>query len=124
VGYHGTSSVHEASIRQGINPPTGANFGGYSQLGEGFYITPEREAAEYFANQAVQNVGGEPVVLRVFARGFERMSGASVPESLWWKVSSTYITDYDYLMAPISGLEHWSQIKFNPSTYGYLMAVR
>ena len=124
VGYHGTSSQYETAIRRGINPPSGANFRGRAQLGEGFYVTGDRSAAEYFARVATHNAGGKPIVLKVYARNFTTMSGSSVPRNLWWRVPPSYITDYDYLTAPISGLEQWSQIKFNPSVYTFLQATR
>jgi len=124
VGYHRTSSVHVPSIRQGINPPTGANFAGKAQLGEGFYVTPDYEAAELFARWSTLQCGGEPIVLRVQAEGFSQMSGTSVPRSLWWQTPAEYITNYDYLEAPISGMEQWSQIKFNPRVYDLLRVLR
>ncbi|RMG91888.1 MAG: hypothetical protein D6706_17755 [Chloroflexi bacterium] len=85
VGYHGTSSIYEDSIRQGINPPPGGmNYGG-SQLGDGFYVALDYDVARYFAENASLNKGGNPIVLEIYARNFERMSGIVVPDkSMWW----------------------------------------
>ncbi len=123
VGYHGTSSVAVAAIRQGIDPPTGRNFGGYAQLGEGFYVTRDYDMARFFAAVAVREVGGNPVVLEVYARNFEQMTGQWVPRRAWWRVpaDSRYITDFDYLTAPIDGFEPMRQLKFNPRVYGALV---
>ena len=77
----------------------------------------------YFAGIATQNAGGEPMVLRVYAQRFGQMSGVSVPRSLWWRLPASYIANSDYLTAPISGLEHWSQIKFNPYVYHLLTVL-
>jgi hypothetical protein len=122
VGYHGTTSKHLASILAGINPPTGANYSGFSQLGEGFYTTPELAVAEEFADNAAAVKGGQPVVLKVYARNFNSMIGVSVPKHLWWKqpFPTDLITGYDYLVAPISSYEPAIQYKFNPRAYPYL----
>ena len=48
IFYHGTSDVYIASIRKEINPPTGANFEGLSQFGEGFYTTTSKMAAAVY----------------------------------------------------------------------------
>lgn len=125
VGYHGTSSTYVPAILQSINPPSGANFRGRSQLGVGFYVTPSRDAAEYFAKFATREAGGgDPVVLKIYARNFRQMKGAVVPKDLWWSVpsNSSWITQFDYLSAPISSFEDWYQIKFNPRAYGQLKA--
>ena len=82
VGYHGTSSSFAPAIRRGIAPTTGRNFGGFAQLGEGFYTTPDRDLALLFAGRAVRDAGGEPVALEVYARDFERIVGWTVPRRL------------------------------------------
>jgi hypothetical protein len=51
------------------------------------------------------------------------MRGSSVPRSMWWNTPRRYVTSYDYLRAPISGMEVWSQIKFNPRVYHLLKAL-
>ena len=117
VGYHGTSSVHVPAIQAGIQPPTGRNYGGGAQLGAAFYTTPDYTTAEYFADNAVVKAGGVPVILAVYDRNFPQLHGAAVPPAEWWSVASEYITDYDYLTAPINGLEPVAQIKFNPRAY-------
>ena len=120
AGYHGTSSVHVPAIRAGIRPPTGRNFGGVAQLGEGFYVTPDYATGQQFAAFAVLASGGAPVILEVYARNFSQMRGTNVPMSEWWQVSPRYITDFDYLTAPITGFEPVEQIKFNPRVYNAL----
>lgn len=129
VGYHGTSSTFAPSIRNGVRPPTGANFDGKSQLGEGFYTTMDDEAAYMFAQHAAGKHGGDPVLMPVYARGYNNMTGTSVPEyannrRLWWNIQpdSPYVTNFDYLRAPINGMEWAEQTKFNPRVYGSLIA--
>ncbi len=117
VGYHGTSSVHVPAIRAGIQPHTGRNYGGGAQLGEGFYTTPDYATAEYFADNAVVKAGGMPIVLEVYAANFSQLRGTVVPLAEWWSVASEYISVYDYLSAPINGLDPVAQIKFNPRAY-------
>jgi hypothetical protein len=123
VGYHGTSSVWVATILSGIDPPSGQNYGGESQLGIGFYTTFDLRAAHRFAEVAVQNHRGMPVILEVHARGFARMSKRTVPRRLWWEIppDSPYITDYDYLVAQVVGYEPSLQRKFNPRAYRALL---
>jgi hypothetical protein len=123
VGYHGTSSAYVPSIRKGINPPTGLNFGGESQLGEGFYITPDFQMANDFAQNAAQS-GGSPTTLRIYAQNLSQMSGAQVPEQHWWSnpFPNTYVTNYDYLTSPISGFEPVMQTKFNSGAYDSIRA--
>jgi hypothetical protein len=118
IGYHGTSSVHVPAIRAGIRPPTGQNFSGDAQLGEGFYTTMDYTVAEGFALNAVVFAGGAPVILPVYVADFGRLSGAIVPARFWWQVPRHYITDFDYLTAPIDGLEPVEQTKLNPRAYG------
>ena len=122
VGYHGTSSSFVLAIGHGINPPTGRNFRGRTQLGEGFYTTPDYDMARFFASIAVREAGGIPVVLEVHARNFGEMVGRGVPRRSWWAVAanSPYITGFDYLTAPIAGFEPVRQVKFNPRAYGAL----
>jgi hypothetical protein len=120
VGYHGTSSVHVPAIRAGIRPRTGLNFAGGSQLGAGFYVTGDAVTAQRFAEFAVAIVGGVPVVLDVYARAFDQMQGTVVPAGEWWRINPRYITDFDYLTAPITSFEPAMQIKFNPRAYGAL----
>jgi RHS repeat-associated protein len=122
VGYHGTSSVHADSIRRRIDPPTGANFDGYAQLGDGFYTTLDYEAAEYFADTAVANFGGNPIIFEVYARNFDQMTGTVVQKQFWntrnrIRMPQEYIDNYDMNVAPIASLERWWQVKFNPRTY-------
>ena len=123
VGYHGTSSVSVAALGQGIMPETGRNFRGHAQLGEGFYVTPDYNMALYFAAIAVRQAGGVPVALEVYARNFEQMTKARVPRRLWWTLAadSSYITDFDYLIAPIDGFEPIRLLKFNPRAYRALI---
>ncbi len=123
VGYHGTSSVFVPAIGKGIMPASGRNFRGRTQLGEGFYVTPDYDMALYFAAVAVRQAGGMPVALEVYARNFEQMTSESVPPSLWWNlvVDSSYITGFDYLVAPVDGFEPVRQLKFNPRAYRALM---
>ena len=104
-------------------PETGRNFRGYAQLGEGFYVTPDYGMALYFAAIAVGQAGGVPVALEVYARNFEQLTKASVPRRLWWTLAadSSYITDFDYLVAPIDGFEPTRQLKFNPRAYHALI---
>lgn len=123
VGYHGTSSISIAAIIANIDPPSGQNFGGMSQLGIGFYTVLDHLAAHRFAETAVQHGGGRPVILEVYARGFARMNKRTVPRRLWWylPLDSAYITDYDYLVAPLAGYEPSLQRKFNPRAYRALL---
>lgn len=118
VGYHGTSSLDVAAIVAGIDPPSGRNYAGHAQLGNGFYTTANADAADIFAQNAVLQRGGMPVVLAVYVDGFDAMEGVEVELGLWWDVPAEYTTDYDYLTAPISGMDWAEQIKFNPHTYG------
>lgn len=120
VGYHGTSAVYVPAIRAGIQPPTGRNFGGAAQLGEGFYTTPDYATAQQFAAFAVVSAGGAPVVLAVYAHNFATMQGTAVPQTAWWNIPQHYITAWDYLTAPISGFEPVEQVKFNPRAYSAL----
>ena len=120
VGYHGTSSVHVPAIQAGIQPPTGRNYGGGAQLGAAFYTTPDYTTAEYFADNAVVKAGGVPVILEVYAANFSQLRGTAFPPAEWWSVAPEYISAYDYLTAPINGLEPVEQIKFNPRAYGTL----
>ena len=110
------------ALLQGIRPSTGLNYGGGSQLGEGFYTTPDYATALTFAVNAVVVSVGRTVVLHAYARNFERMQGEEVPEPLWWNIpdDSPYVTDFDYLTAPITGFEPVRQVKFNPRAYGSL----
>jgi hypothetical protein len=102
VGYHGTSSIHVPSLLRGIKDFSGANFRGWSQLGRGFYTTTDREAAQWFAEQAVENArAGTPTTVEVYVQGFSEMN-----------------LGVDYLEAPISGFPQWPQIKFEPHTFG------
>ena len=103
-------------------PETGRYFRGHAQLGEGFYVTPDYGMALYFAAIAVRQAGGVPVALEVYARNFEQMTKARVPRRLWWNIpdDSPYVTDFDYLTAPITGFEPVRQVKFNPRVYGSL----
>jgi hypothetical protein len=117
VGYHGTSSLDMPAMLAGINPPTDRNnFGGYRQLGPGFYTTPDRVMAELFAQHAALQRGGTPVVLEVYAEHFGEMRGHEVAPAQWGAVPAEVLTDYDYLTAPIAGMEWADQIKFNPHT--------
>jgi hypothetical protein len=52
------------------------------------------------------------------------MRGIEVPKQHWWNVGtrSKYVQDFDYLIAPIQGMEHAYQIKFNPRAYEKLIA--
>ena len=132
VGFHGTTSTYAQSIMDEIKVPDINNFGGRSQLGPGFYTTEQYFAAKWFADNAVvkeKKRGGQadPVVLRVFTRlsDYKQMRGTTIDEQLWWEIkpTSSYITGYDYLDAPISGLEQWSQRKFNPRFIPKLVAM-
>ena len=126
VGYHGTSSMYVPAILTRINPP-GMHASG-NQPGEGFYTTPDYTVAMKFAQIAVgvieldEDEGGEPVVLKVYARNFKRMTRRVVPLTMA-SVPDHYITDYDYLMSQITGSEPAIQLKFNPHTYGDLRAL-
>ena len=122
VGYHGTSSVHVPAIRTGIQPPTGHNFLGGAQLGEGFYTTLDYATAEYFAQIAVRYAGGQVAVLEFYVYNFSQMQGTVVSAPRWWRVPLEYITDYDYLRAPIDGFEPVEHITFNPRACGALVA--
>lgn len=123
VGYHGTASEALAAMRQLLQPPTGLNFSGDSQLGEGFYTTPDYDMAAWFADRAVIVQGGDPAIVSVFVHDFEALQGREVPRRLWWRIAedSPWITDYDYLEASIEGFEPVRQIKFNPRAYGLLL---
>ena len=67
--------------------------------------------------------GGEPVILEVYANDFAQLRGVEVEPELWWELPAQYISDYDYLTAPISGMEWADQIKFNPHTYARLVVL-
>ncbi|NTW02496.1 MAG: hypothetical protein HGA19_14660 [Oscillochloris sp.] len=100
VGYHGTSSIYVTSILAKINPPSGKNYDGESQLGVGFYVTRSKRAAELFAEVAVDEAGtGSPVVLEVYAKGFSRMRGISISRRQWWNITSNslLVRGFDYL---------------------------
>ncbi len=120
VGYHGTSSHWVRAILHEVRPLAGRNYTGRSQLGVGFYVAEDRPTALEFAENAVVRSGGSPVVLRVYARDFSQLRGMEVPTRLWWAIpdDSPYVTDFDYLTAPITGYEPVRQIKFNPRAYG------
>lgn len=122
VGYHGTSSLNVADILADINPLSGSNYSGYAQLGDGFYTTSDTDAADIFAQNAVLQRGGVPVILTVYVDSFDALTGLEVEPDLWWNVPQHYLVDYDYLTAPISGMEWAEQIKLNPHTYGYINA--
>jgi hypothetical protein len=123
VGYHGTSSHDVPSILAAINPPSGRNYGGWSQLGPGFYVTPDRRAAKIFAQHAALQRGGSATILAVYADDFAQMISYEVPMSQWVDaVPDALIADYDYLTAPISGMEWAMQHKFNPRAYARLQA--
>lgn len=121
VGYHGTSSVHLPSIRRGIQPPTGLNFGGGAQLGNGFYVTLTYDRARWFAVSATFDLGGQPIVLAVALREFDSLRGLEVPQDIWWRVPAAYIIDYDYLTSEIDGMAPARQLKVNPRAYGQLV---
>lgn len=127
VGYHGTSSIYEESIRKEINPPTGSNFGGYAQLGEGFYTSPEYKVAERFAQNTAALKGGEPIVLEIYAQNFDQMSGIVIEKRFWNTpemdfMPQSYIENYDMNVAPVAGFKRGWQIKFNPRSYDNLVA--
>jgi hypothetical protein len=126
VGYHGTSSVHVDSILEEINPPANGNFGGYAQLGEGFYTSTERETAEYFANVAARNSGGDPAIVEIYARNFDQMNGVVVEPHHWNNerdyMPPRYIDNYDMNVAPVAGFRTGWQVKFNPRAYRNLVA--
>lgn len=64
------------------------------------------------------------MVLKVYARDFGALKGEEVPGRLWWKLTddSSYLTDFDFLTAPVAGYEPVQQIKFNPRAYSALSA--
>jgi len=129
VGYHGTTSEHIDSLLMGINPPTpGVNYGGWSQLGPGFYTTNDLTMAKTFADNAyfnplfkgidITDLVGEPVIVQVFAKNFEELSKITVPRKHWGtNFKPSLYTQYDYLTAPIKGYDKIQQIKFNPTAY-------
>ncbi len=126
VGYHGTSSVYVPAILTRINPPS--TYGFVNQLGDGFYTTPDYTVAMEFAQVAVEVLesdgyeGGEPVVLKIYARNFKRMTRRVVPLNVDY-VPDHYITNYDYLMSQIVNFAPTIQLKFNPRAYGDLRAL-
>ena len=128
IFYHGTSDVHLDSLERGIQPQTGINFEGLSQFGEGFYTTTNKTAAQFFAENAVDIWGGNPIIVRfkIPRRLYRRLKGYEVTGSAYqrysWRIPEHFITDYDYLRGLISGFEElgWSQIKFNPRAYRIL----
>jgi RHS repeat-associated protein len=126
VGYHGASTVHLDSILEGINPPKTGNFGGYHQLGEGFYTTLDFEEAMHFASISAFENGGDPVVVEIYARNFYKMDGIVVEPHYWNQdyddfMPQSYIDNYDMNVARIAGRRAW-QVKFNPQTYKDLVA--
>ena len=95
-------------------PGSGENFGNNSQLGPGFYVTPDYHTASEFAFVATDNYGGRSIVLSVCAFGFSSMSHEEVPSIAWWNdIRTASYLSYDYLTAPIDGMQG-IQIKFNP----------
>lgn len=124
VGYHGTSSEDVDAILAHIDPPSGRNYDGWSQLGPGFYVTMDRRAAALFAENAVLERGGRPVLVEVYAYGIHHMTSYAVMTAEWIAgVSDQFIDGYDYLCASIAGM-HWTmqQVKFNPRAYDQLVA--
>jgi hypothetical protein len=121
IGYHGTDLESALDImRRGVTDEFfGANFSSL-QLGEGFYVAEPTanglNAARTFARVAARETRSSPAILKVYARGFENMVGRDVPSALWEQVPGNFVTKFDYLTAPIKGLEYSGQIKFNPQT--------
>lgn len=60
VGYHGSTGPNfNKMAREGVNfSRTGTNFGGYSALGPGLYVTPNKENAYAYALQAARIESG------------------------------------------------------------------
>ena len=117
--FHGTSSMYEAAIRHEVRAGAGENYDGEGQLGPGFYMTPQLEAATFFAHGACRTIGGIPLILRVIIPN-RSWVGIAVPEVLWWRIPTEFLTAYDYLEAPITGLPMWYNVKFNPHCCGLL----
>jgi len=101
IFYHGTSDVHATSIRGGIDPQIGSNFEGLSQFGEGFYTTTSKIAAQFFAENAVDIWGGNPIIIRLKIPGniYRRLNGYEMTTSEYqqysWQIPGYFITDYD-----------------------------
>jgi len=98
--YHGASDVHVASIRKGIKPQTGVNFEGLSQFDEGFYTTTSKIAAEFFAENAMDVWGGNPIIIRFkIPRNIYRILNgygmtAEEYQQYSWHIPEYFITDY------------------------------
>ena len=142
IGLHGTSSKYELAILKEIKAQMGANFGGRSQLGEGFYVgvgDNELEIAKMFSQAATDrsNLRQEiyqPVIFKIASSGFRTMKGLIIPrdhhwEKLPWKAVPShkeYVAYFDYISSHISGFEgqYWSQVKFNACALKYLNAEK
>jgi hypothetical protein len=131
VGYHGTSTTVLPNLE-----PNGPNkiqsIGGfrigYTDHGSGLYTTARGDASTTFALRSAATFGGDPIVMEVWARDFENMSGRSVPER-FGRLRNTngknyFFTDYDYLTGMIidedEELYGYDQLKFNRRAYGSL----
>jgi hypothetical protein len=128
IFYHGTSDVHLNSLKRGIEPQTGANFESLSQFGEGFYTTTNKAAAQFFAENAADIWGGNPIVIqfKITRRKYQQLKGYEVTTSEYqrysWQMPQHFITNHDYLHGLISGFEDlgWTQVKFNSRAYQIL----
>lgn len=142
IGLHGTSSKYELEILKEIKAQMGNNFGGASQLGEGFYVgvgDNELKIAQMFSQAATDQSNllqdiYHPVIFRIESSGFRAMKGLLIPRDHHWEplpwdqINShrEYITYFDYLSSHISGFEdqNWSQVKFNACALKYLNAEK
>jgi hypothetical protein len=70
--------------------------------------------------------GGEPVVLKIYAKDFGKMIGMEIPDYMAGIISpdEALITSVDYLRGHIVGFpENVLQIKFNPRVFSRILAT-
>jgi RHS repeat-associated protein len=132
VGSHWTSDVFNKDFEQGLNVSrAGGNFGGESQLGEGFYTTEDERVGAEFGEQAVGGNGGKVQRYDVYVRNLADKKFAEVPDKDQWKPmpwssgpNSRYINDFHGLRSSISGYEPVRQLKLNPNVFKNTVLVR
>ena len=109
IGYHGTIDLNCDNFKEGVKPYAAEK---RQFAGKGFYTTEDKEAASYFAMKKCKDEGrGKPILLKVYNSNQKTLVGQKVPPRQ--KVKGSTLIHYNFIQAPIDGLEAFSQHYFS-----------